>query len=91
MEQLDEFKQDLRCDDLVAVEATGNSHYFVKQISGLVKAVELVNPSAFWLIKDSVKKADKHDSELLALLLDNGLLPQVRQKAKLQAQLKSST
>ena len=89
MNQLAEFKQVLCKDDVVAVESTDNSRHFVNQIMGLVKAVEVVNPSAFRVIKDSVKKTDKHDSELLAFFLSKGLLPQVRQKAELQAQLKS--
>ena len=89
MKQLEEFKRELRQDDVVAVEATGNSRYFVKQIAPLVGSVQVVNPSQFRVIRDSVKKTDKHDSELLALFLSKGLLPQVRQKAELQAQLKS--
>ena len=89
MKQLESFKRELRKEDVVAVEATGNSRYFVKQIASLVERVEVVNPSQFRVIRDSVKKTDKHDSELLALFLSKGLLPQVRQKAELQAQLKS--
>ena len=65
MNQLAEFKQVLCKDYVVAVESTGNSRHFVNQIAGLVKAVEVVNPSAFRVIKDSVKKTDKHNSELL--------------------------
>ena len=89
MKQLESFKGELRKEDVVAVEATGNSRYFVKQIASLVDRVEVVNPSQFRVIRDSVKKTDKHDSELLALFLSKGLLPKVRQKAELQAQLKS--
>ncbi len=89
MKQLESFKGELRKEDVVAVEATGNSRYFVKQIASLVERVEVVNPSQFRVIRDSVKKTDKHDSELLALFLSKGLLPKVRQKAELQAQLKS--
>ncbi len=89
MNQLDEFKRELGREDWVAVEATGNSRYFVKQIGGFVKHVQVVNPSQFRVIKDSVKKTDKNDSELLALFLSKGLLPEVRQKDELQAQLKS--
>lgn len=89
MKQLDEFKRDLGGEDVVAVEATGNSHYFVKQISGLVKEVHVVNPSQFRVIKDSVKKTDKNDSELLAVFLSKGLLPEVRPKEDVHAQLKS--
>ena len=89
MKQLESFKRELRKEDVVAVEATGNSRYFVKQIASLVERVEVVNPSQFRVIRDSVKKTDKHDSELLALFLSKGLLPKVRQKAELQAQLKS--
>lgn len=89
MKQLDEFKRDVGGEDVVAIEATGNSHYFVKQIGGLVKEMQIVNPSQFRVIKDSIKKTDKHDSELLALFLSKGLLPAVRPKEDIHAQLKS--
>lgn len=89
MDQLEEFKQDLQAEDMVAVEATGNSRHFVKQIKRYVGSVHVVNPHQFRVVKDSVKKTDKRDSELLALFLSKGLLPEVRFKEDLAAQLKS--
>jgi len=89
MKQLGEFQKSLSPEDAVAVEATGNSRYFVKQILHLVKEVQIVNPSQFRLIKDSVKKTDKKDAELLALFLSKGLLPEIRFKDELHAQIKS--
>jgi transposase len=89
MKQLESFKRSLSAEDQVAVEATGNSRYFVNQIRGLVKEVHIVNPWQFRVIKDLVKKTDKKDAELLALFLSKGLLPEVRHKEELHCQLKS--
>ena len=72
-----------------------HQEYRLKQLNVFKKelrqedSVAVVNPSQFRVIKDSVKKTDKHDSELLAFFLSKGLLPQVRQASELQAQLKS--
>ena len=35
------FKNTLHRDDLVALEATGNSRYFAEQITGLVKEIKI--------------------------------------------------
>lgn len=65
---------------MLAVEATGNSRYFVKQIGGLVKQVHMVNPSQFRVMKDSVKRTNKNDSKLLSFFLSRGLVMEVRCK-----------
>ncbi len=87
--EIEKFKMILHADDLVAVEATGNSRYFVEQIIGLVKEIKIVNPRKFKIINESVKKTDKVDSELLAFFLSIGMLPEVRMNAEKYSQVKS--
>jgi len=89
MEDLEEFIAGLQSEDLVAVESTGNARYFAEQLRSHVKEVKVVNPSQFKVIKNSIKKTDKHDAELLALFLSRGMLPEIRVPEALQAQLKS--
>ena len=86
---LNNFRKDLQSDDSIAVEATGNSRYFVKQIKDYVKEIIIVNPSQFRVISDSVKKTDKADAEVLALFLSKGILPVVRMKDEQYSQIKS--
>lgn len=59
---LAEFKKTLKKDDEVAVESTGNTAYFVREIAGLVKEVKVINPTQFKIISHSVKKTDEHDA-----------------------------
>ena len=89
MSEIESFKRTLRRDDSVAVEATGNSRYFAKQITGLVKEIKIVNPRKFKIISESVKKTDKIDAELLAFFLSKGMLPEVRMNAEKYSQVKS--
>lgn len=86
---LESFKKTLRSDDLLAVEATGNSRYFAEQITGLVKEVKIVNPRKFKIISESVKKTDKIDAELIAFFLSKGMLPEVRMNAENYSRVKS--
>ncbi len=74
---------------MIAVESTGNDRYFAEQVHSHVKEVKVVNPTQFKVIKNSIKKTDKHDAELLALFLSRGMLPEIRVPGALQAQLKS--
>ena len=89
MSEIESFKRTLRRDDSVAVEATGNSRYFAKQVTGLVKEIKIVNPRKFKIISESVKKTDKIDAELLAFFLSKGMLPEVRMNAEKYSQVKS--
>jgi len=86
---IENFKRTLHRDDLVAVEATGNSRYFAEHITGLVKEIKIVNPRKFKIISKSVKKTDKIDAELLAFFLSKGMLPEVRMGAEQYSQVKS--
>lgn len=76
------FKQSLHeCDEL-AVEATGNTEFFIEAINTAVSRIVVVNPRAFKVIRNSVKKTDKHDARALAYFLSKDMLPEARRKSK---------
>jgi len=87
MRELKLFAAQLRKDDEVAVEATGNTRLFYDAIVAKVARVAVVNPSQFKVISQSVKKTDKNDAELLALYLSKELLPEVRMKKRGQREV----
>jgi transposase len=89
MVELERFKSSLLSTDRVAVEATGNTRYFVGAISPLVSAVTVVNPKQFRVISDSVHKTDRGDAELLALFLSKDLLPEIKLRDEFSNQIKS--
>jgi transposase len=89
LEQLPRFVAKLRPSDEVAVEVTGNTRLFYDAVAPHVAKVVVVNPTQFKVIRDSVKKTDPHDARALALYLSKGMLPEVRMKDKLHAQLAS--
>jgi len=91
LEQLPQFAGKLRPTDELAVEVTGNTRLFYDAVVAHVKNVVVVNPTQFRLIRQSVKKTDPHDARTLAFYLSKGMLPEVRMKDKLQAQLASLT
>jgi len=80
MRDLKLFAAQLRKEDELAVEATGNTRLFHDAVAKHVARVAVVNPGQFKLISQSVKKTDKNDAELLALYLAKDLLPEVRMK-----------
>jgi transposase len=86
---IDQFLKTLRKNDLLAVEATGNTSWFVEQIADRVKKIVVVNPYQFEVIRKSVKKTDKHDARTLAYFLSKDMLPESRMKTKENAQLHS--
>lgn len=87
--QIEKFVKTLRKRDKVAVEATGNTSWFVEQISNRVKKVVVVDPNKFKVILKSVKKTDKNDAKTLAYFLSKDMLPEARMKTKENAQLHS--
>src|SRR6185369_16109340 len=89
LRELAAFQESLCAEDQVAVEATGNTRWFVKQIKALVSRVVVVNPNQFAVIRQSVKKTDKHGARALALFLQKGLLPEARLKSEACAALSS--
>jgi transposase len=86
---IEEFIKILKPEDAVAVESTGNSHYFTEQIRGKVSKIVVVNTSKFKVISSSVNKTDDHDAANLALYLQKELLPETRQRDNESSQLRS--
>jgi transposase len=89
--EIDSFVSVLTSTDAIAIESTGNSNYFSKQLIGKVGKIVIVNPGQFKVISSSVKKNDKQDAELLAFYLQKDLLPEVRMTDDYSSQLKSLT
>ena len=89
LSEIERFREQLLPSDTVAVEATANSRWFIKQIRSAVKAVELVNPRQFEVIARSVKKTDRADAAWLAEFSSKELLPTCRQKTDRQAEVQS--
>ena len=75
-DDLNKFIAYLSREDEVAVEATGNSSFFVNKIKGLVSNVVVIAPWQFHVIRKSVKKTDKHDARAIAFFLCKGMLPE---------------
>lgn len=86
---LEEFKKSLRGTDRLAVEATGNTRWFVAQIKAHVEQVVVVNPNQFDVIRKSVKKTDRHDARALALFLSKEMLPEARMKSEQACEINS--
>ncbi len=82
LEELSGFVRGLKKTDAVAVEATGNSRWFVNQVKERVGKIVIVNPQAFEVVKKSVNKTDRNDARNLAKFLAAGLLPEVRGKSE---------
>jgi transposase len=89
IKSISRFRKTLRKTDSLAVEATGNTAWFIEQISDRVKKVVVVNPYRFEVIRKSVKKTDKHDAKTIAYFLSKDMLPESRMKTKENAQLHS--
>jgi transposase len=89
LSELPAFVASLQAEDQVAVEATGNTRYFVAQVQAQVAQVVIVNPSQFEVIRKSVKKTDKNDARTLAFFLSKGMLPTARLKDEFSAQMNS--
>lgn len=89
--QLPEFAGLLRATDEVAVETTGNTRLFYEAVRPRVARVAVVNTLQFKVISQSIKKTDAKDARLLCEYLYKGMLPEVRMKAKVHAQIASLT
>lgn len=83
------FKKTLTKQDEVAVESTGNTGYFAREIRESVSKVRIINPMQFKIISESVKKTDEHDAVIIARYLSKGLIPEVRMRSKEDAQIAS--
>ena len=91
LKDLGQFAGKLRSSDEIAVEVTGNTRLFYDAVVEKVSNVVVVNPSKFKVISQSVNKTDVNDARRLALFLSKGLLPEVRMKDKMHAQMASIT
>lgn len=69
-----EFAQQLRPDDRVALEATGNALAIARIIRPHVAEVLIVNTNQLQAIANSKHKTDRHDARTLAQLLAAGML-----------------
>jgi transposase len=76
-EALREWAKDLRGDDQVALEATGNSDAIASLLTPLVGRVVVSNPSKTRAIAEAKVKTDKVDARILAQLLGADFLPPV--------------
>lgn len=80
--QIESFAARLEADDELAVEATGNTRWFIGQVEKRVARVVVVNPREFEVTKKSVKKTDRRDALNLARFLAVDMLPEVRRKSE---------
>lgn len=83
------FRRMLSKEDELAVEATGNTAFFVKEIEKQIGKIVVVNPYQFKVISNSVKKTDENDAKILAFFLEKEMLPEIRMKKEEHAKLSS--
>jgi len=83
------FKTSLKKTDEIAVESTGNTAYFIREVEKAVKRVRIVNPIQFKIIASSTKKTDDIDALTIARFLKKDLIPEVRMRTKEESQLAS--
>ena len=83
------FTKSLQETDQIALEATGNSHFFIRLIQNRVKKVVLIATGQFEVIKRSVKKTDKNDARAIATFLSKDMLPECRVKKELEIEIQS--
>jgi transposase len=76
-EALRTWASELRPDDEVALEATGNSDAIATLLTPLVARVVVSNPSKTRAIAEAKVKTDKVDARILAQLLAADFLPPV--------------
>jgi transposase len=86
---LGDFAQGVQATDAVAVEATGNARYFCQALKERGCRLVVVNPQQFQVISRSVKKTDARDAKTLAEFLAKDMLPEVRMKEALPAEIAS--
>ena len=86
---LSQFKTSLIKGDELAIESTGNTAYFVREIENEVSRVRIVNPIQFKIISNSVKKTDDIDALTIARFLSKDMIPEVRMRTKEESQIAS--
>ncbi len=83
------FRKQLQAEDELAVESTGNTAFFVREIAAHVQRVRIVNPMQFKVIANSVKKTDTIDALTIARFLSKDLIPEVRMRSPEDSQRSS--
>ncbi|MFA5062817.1 MAG: IS110 family transposase [Candidatus Omnitrophota bacterium] len=86
---IEAFKASLTRYDELAVESTGNTAFFVREVESKVKRIRIVNPIQFKVISSSVKKTDEADALTIARFLSKDMIPEVRMRTKEQSQIAS--
>ncbi|WP_370889820.1 IS110 family transposase [Caballeronia sp. RCC_10] len=76
-DELKQFASQLRPDDHVVLEATGNTAAIVSVLQAHVGRVIVANPLQVRLIAEARVKTDKIDAAILAQLYASGFLPEV--------------
>lgn len=71
------FRNSLRSDDEVVLEATGNTSAIVRLLSPFVGRIVIANPMQVKAIAHARVKTDKVDGKILAQLHAAGFLPEV--------------
>ena len=89
MKNMESFRKELRKEDIVGVEMTGNTRFFVKKIIDKVLEIKVINPLQFDIISKSMKKTDKNDAITIAEFLSIGKVPEVKIKEDLAARVAS--
>ena len=89
LKKIESFRKELRDDDIVGVEMTGNTRFFVKKIIDKVKEIKVINPTKFDIISKSMKKTDKNDAIAIAEFLSLGNVPDVKIKEDLAERIAS--
>jgi transposase len=89
MGQIEQFVKALRADDVVGVESTGNTAYFVRKVEGNAASVKVIHPGKFKVIAESTSKTDAKDARTIAWYLAKGMVPEVRMKDGAQVELAS--
>ena len=67
--EIERFVSELSRSDEIAVEATGNTRWFVEQVGSRCSRVVLVTPRQFDVVKNSVKNPDRNDAINLPVVL----------------------
>jgi transposase len=75
IEQLDRWRDEGHQVRL-AVESTGNTRFFKRQLSQAGYPVTVINSLKFKVITESVKKTDRHDAATIAEFLEKDMLPE---------------
>lgn len=88
---IQKFIKELRMTDILAVESTNNTRYFVEKVKKYVKEVKVINPLKFKIISKSVKKTDQQDAEKIAFYLSKGILPEIKLKSMKYSEIASLT